>query len=117
MTDRRKVRQLLKIWFSLGAIIVIVGYGAFRAKNFAEGPRISILSPETGTSVGDSLVEIKGTAKNISFLTLNDAKIFTDESGMFDEKILLSYGYNIMTLKARDRFGREDVKTLELIYK
>jgi hypothetical protein len=117
MTDRRKVRQLAKLWIALGAIAVIIGYGAFRAKSLVEGPEIAVVSPLDGALVGESLVEIRGTAKNISFLTLNDDKIFTDESGEFREKILLSYGYNIMTLEAKDRFGRTTTKTLQLIYK
>ena len=48
---------------------------------------------------------------------MNDRQMFTDEEGEFSEKLLLSYGYNIITVKAKDRFGRETKKTLELIYK
>lgn len=117
MTDRRKVKQLLKIWVSLGVVALIVGYGAFKAKSLVEGPDIGIISPLNGATSTESMIELSGFAHNISFLTLNGDKIFTDESGAFKEKILLSYGYNIMTLEAKDRFGRTAQKTLQLIYK
>jgi hypothetical protein len=117
MTDRRKLRGLLKIWIALLAILVIIGYGTFRAKNLALGPSVEILSPQNGVTVDDPLIEVRGTAKNISFLSLNGNKIFTDESGAYDEKILLATGYNIVTLKAEDRFGRSVVKQLQLISK
>ena len=48
---------------------------------------------------------------------MNDRKIFIDQQGNFKEKILLSYGYNIITMKANDKFGRNTKKKLELIYK
>lgn len=117
MTDRLKVKRLLKIWVTLGVIVIILGYGIFQAKNLIAGPMIEVSSPVNGAAVGESLIEIHGTAKHISFLTLNGDKIYTDESGAFREKILLSYGYNIMTLEAKDRFGRKVTKTLQLIYK
>lgn len=117
MTDRRKVKELIRFWIAIAAILVIVGYGAWRAKDLALGPRLEVLSPATGTLSGDALIEIRGTAKNISYLTLNGDKIFTDEAGNWKEEVLLSYGYNIMTLEAKDRFGRTEKKTLELIYK
>jgi hypothetical protein len=60
---------------------------------------------------------VVGEAKNVSYLSLNGRQIFTDESGTFSEKLLLPYGYTIMTLKARDRFGRSRTYTLELVYK
>ncbi|MBX4209086.1 hypothetical protein KW799_00075 [Candidatus Parcubacteria bacterium] len=116
MTDRRQVKWLMKIWISVAAIAVILGYGAFRAKDLAQGPRLSVESPADGSAMRDPLVSIKGTAKNISFLTLNGDKIFTDESGAYDEKILLSPGYNAVTVEARDRFGRMVRQTLQLTY-
>lgn len=117
MTDRRKVKQWIKIWVALAVAVLVIGYGAFRAKSLVEGPDIGILSPANGASLAESLVEVRGYAHNISFLTLNGEKIFTDEAGAFKEKVLLSYGYNIMTLEAKDRFGRTAQKTLQLIYK
>ncbi|MBI5134509.1 MAG: hypothetical protein HZA81_03975 [Candidatus Taylorbacteria bacterium] len=117
MTDRRKIKQLIKFWIALAAIFVIAGYGAFQAKDLAMGPQIEVTFPATGTLSGESLVEIRGTAKNISRLSLNGDKIFTDEEGRWSETVLLSYGYNIMTLEANDRFGRTEKRTLELIYK
>lgn len=117
MTDRRKIKQLLKFWIILSAIGVVLGYGIFRAKNLVEGPELFVTSPAQGSTVSDPFVEIKGTVKNISFLTLNNDKIFTDESGAWSEKILLSYGYNVVTVEAKDRFGRSAEQTLQLMYK
>lgn len=97
--------------------IAILGYAFFQARNIILGPVIKIQNPENGMSLDYSLIEIKGIAKNISLISMNDRQIFTDEQGEFSEKLLLSYGYNIITIKAEDRFGRKTKETLELIYK
>ena len=97
--------------------IIILGYSLFQARNIVSGPIIEIKSPQNGSSLEHSLIEIKGKAKNISHISMNGRQIFTDDKGIFSEKLLLSYGYNIITIKAQDRFDREIEKNLELIYK
>ena len=117
MTDRKRVRGLVKIATAVLVVAVIGGYGTFRARTFAEGPVINVSEPKNGSFVADSLVTVSGTAKNISFLNLNGAQIFTDEAGKFTEKILLSYGYNIITLEEKDRFGRKAETSLQIMHK
>ncbi len=40
-----------------------------------------------------------------------------DEEGNFKEKVLLSYGYNALELKASDKFGSNTEKVVEVVYK
>jgi hypothetical protein len=117
MTDRLRTKRLLGIWLIIVVGALLVGYAAFQAEALFLGPRLTIDSPLSGLSTSTSLVTIEGSASNISYLSLNGEKIFTDEQGYFKEKILLSYGYNIVTLSATDRFGRTVTKSLQLIYK
>lgn len=97
--------------------VAISGYAIFQARNIILGPIINIDSPKNGATVAQSFVEIEGKTRNISYISMNDNQIFTDDKGVFREKLLLSYGYNIITIRVRDRFNREITKRLELIYK
>lgn len=117
MTDRRKMKQLLKFWITLCVIGTIVGYAGFRAYDLVAGPKLVVTSPLNGSVSTDPYIEIQGVAQNIAFLTLNDDKIYTDETGVWSEKVLLSYGYNVISVEAKDRFGRSVRKTLQLMYK
>lgn len=110
-------KTILKTILTLMIIIIIVGYSYNRSKDFITGPTIEILSPKTGIGVSESLLEVKGTANNISYISINDRQIFTDENGNFKEKLLLFPGYNIISVKASDKFDRKTEKTLEIIYK
>ena len=108
-------RRLPKILLFSAMILLVVGYAYLKTKDYIAGPQITITSPLNGTTVSSPLIEIVGTAKNISFISLNDRPIFIDESGNFKEKLLLYSGYNIMSVKAEDRYKRKVEKSLEVI--
>lgn len=104
---------------TITAVIFFSGifiYGIDRSWNLIIGPSIEITSPKNGETLSDPLVTIEGTAKNISFLSLNGRQIFVDKDGNLKEQLLLSPGYNVVTLSGRDRFGRIERERLELMY-
>ena len=113
----KNLNTYLKIIGIIVFVTAIFGYAFFQARNIVLGPVVEITNPMNGASVESSLVEITGKVKNISHINMNDNQIFTDDKGVFNEKLILSYGYNIITINARDRFGRVVKKKLELIYK
>ncbi len=106
------VRVLITILF----VFVIVGYSVFQAHNIMTGPEIALASSQTGEVVTDPTFNINGKAKNISFISVDDRPIYIDESGQFNEKLLLYPGYNIIRIYARDKFGTETEKKIELVY-
>jgi hypothetical protein len=95
----------------------VLGYGYYRTRDFLRGPVVEILTPVNGQMLAAALIDVSGVSKNISFLNLNGRKIFTDESGNWHEKLLASPGYNKIEVSAKDRFGRDITKTLEVVLK
>lgn len=112
----------MKVSFSPKRVIVIllvlvfVGYVLFQARALVLGPRVWVNTPTDGQIVYEQLVPIQGGSRNIAWIELNGRQIFTDENGAWEEKLLVSDGASIMTVKVRDRFGREVEKSI-LIYK
>lgn len=94
----------------------VVGYVYFRSKDYRNGPVVSISYPQNGATVVSAVTEVSGIAKNVSSISINGKKVFLDERGTLSEKLLLTEGYNIITVKAEDRFRRSIEKKLELIY-
>lgn len=115
--SRRETKFYFKAIIIGVFVLLFFGYGTYEIWNYMTGPKITIASPPNGISVSESLTEIKGIAKNINEIKLNDRPIYIDEQGNFSEKFLLSYGYNLITIEAKDRFGKQTEKKLELIYK
>lgn len=65
---------------------------------------------------GSSIVEIKGNAKNATYLTLNGREIYIDKDGSFTEPVALLPGLSILTINAEDKFGKTSEKKIELMY-
>lgn len=104
-------KQLL--WIVLG--LIFVSYCLFQARYLILGPSVTIESPIDGQIVTDPIVEIVGRARNVAWISLNDRQIYTDEEGHWKEKLILSPGLSIMTVKARDRFGRNTQTSVRII--
>ncbi|MFC1802120.1 hypothetical protein ACFLY7_01640 [Patescibacteria group bacterium] len=111
-----ETRFYLKIGLIILAIVLVVGYSYYQMRNLLNGPVLIVTSPQNGETFSESLIEITGETKNISEISLNDRPIFIDENGNFKEKMLLSYGYNVIKIEAGDRFDRKIKKILEVIY-
>jgi len=97
-------------------VLIIFTYSFFKFKNLIYGPEITLFSPQDGSSLKNELIRVKGRAERITQISLNGRKIFTDEEGNFEEPLLLSSGYNFFELRAKDKFGREISKKLQLVY-
>lgn len=107
----------IKLFVIITSIILLVSYGLFNARNLIIGPTVEIFSPAADLKTEQNILIIKGRAKNISFLSLNEKPIFVDTEGLFEEKLLLSPGSNIIEIKAKDRFKKEVLKTIRVYYK
>ncbi len=94
--------------------IVFAAYAGFQARFLVLGPQLKILTPENGSSVS-SLVNIEGIAKNAAWITLNGRQIFTDKNGFWSEELTISPGTSILTVKTRDRYGREAEKSVQVM--
>jgi hypothetical protein len=105
----------------IGAIVllglVVVVYSIFQAWKLISGPVIELYTPQNGATYNQTLIEIDGRARNVASINLNGRRIFTDKNGYFREQLLLSPGYNILKLDAKDKFGTYTEKKLEIILK
>lgn len=102
---RDSSRWMMTLAFTV-CTLILVGYGLFEARRLLQGPQITIYSPTDGSATSTTAMVVTGTAYNVSFLTLNDAPIFTDESGHFAVTLSPTPGYTVVSVAAVDRFGR-----------
>jgi hypothetical protein len=110
-----RVRLSSRHWLLVALGVVFVGYCLFQARFLILGPGISIETPVDGTVVSSPLVEISGRARNAAWLSLNGEQIFTNEKGFWEEKLIVSKGTSIITVRVRDRFGREAEEQVRII--
>jgi len=106
-----------KYGFLIILFILLIAYSLYQARFLILGPQVWITNPQDGQTVENPIVIMEGRAKNIAWISLNDRQIFTDEGGKWGEKLIVSSGTSIMTVKARDRFGRETKKSVQIVLK
>jgi hypothetical protein len=113
----RSIIPIIKISSIVGVMLIIGVYAYLKSEAFIKGPIIQMDNLTDGMTVTDPLLVIKGAASHVSFINMNDRKIFTDQNGVFSEEMLLYPGYNILTVSAEDRFNRHIEKTIQVVYK
>lgn len=111
MFSRKLIIRILTI---LG-ILIVVGYSFFALKDVLRGPRINIITPVSGYATTTQMITVAGRVLRGNLFFINNATTTIDLKGNFAEQLLLSSGYNIMTLEARDRYGRTSHETIEMI--
>lgn len=109
------LRGIIRLVFTLIIVGAFLFYAAFQSRLIITGPTIT-LNEDLNNVQYQRTVTIVGRAENIVSLSLNDRPIFTDDRGNFRETLVLPEGYTIMTLKAKDRYGRETVFEEPLVY-
>lgn len=113
---RHSLKTLLRVGIALLLVGVIGGYAYAETVPFLHGPSIAVLNPLNGETVHNDLLSIKGSVRNVSFISMNGRPIFTNENGVFNEQLLLYPGYNVITLSAKDRLGRTAEQKVQVIY-
>ena len=114
MTRTQYIRYI-KIGIIAIAVLIIVSYGAWRSLDYARGPAITIFQPVNGSTAASSTIDILGRADRVNSLTINGSPISLDESGNFKETLIVFPGVNMITLSAKDQFGRATEKQIELV--
>ena len=110
------VKKILKIVTFFVFFLFIVIYASLRSRDLILGVQIKNVNIVDGAKVTNSILRVTGNAKNAINLTLNGREISIDQEGNFNETIALLGGYNIINIKAKDKFGYSDEKNYKLIY-
>ena len=101
----------------LAVFCFICGYIFYQASFLFRLPSIIIFNPpEKEFVVHQSTIEIQGKVTMESSLTINGQNVNISEGGIFDEKIYLQKGLNIIQLEAKNRLGKVKKKTLRVFY-
>lgn len=104
----------------LGSIIAfslfVITYAFFKAEDLIFGVKIKDVNIENQTFFETNKIEISGNARHATELVLNGREISIDKDGNFKEDIAPLIGYNIVNIKAKDKFGHEDEKNYKLTF-
>lgn len=116
MKQERDIKKIVKISSLSVFFLVIVAYAFFCSRDLIFGVKIKNVNIADGTKVAESVQKITGNVKNAVKLSLNGREISVDQKGNFEETVALLSGYNVINIKAKDKFGYSDEKNYKVIY-
>jgi len=62
-----------------------------------------------------SIATITGRAEKANYLALNGREIFIDKEGNFSETISILPGFSVITINAKDKFGKTAEKKFQIV--
>jgi hypothetical protein len=108
----------IKWWvgiISCVSLFIIIIFFSYEKMSFIwKGIKIQATLEEKTDS---SLAIITGNAEKAVYVSLNGREIFIDKNGNFSEPISMLPGFSIVTLNARDKFGKTAEKKFEIVKK
>lgn len=99
---------------TLLVLVLLVIYGLVKGFPILSGPDIVIDTPAPYATLQSHELVLTGTAVRTDTLLLNDAVLLIDENGRFSTSLTLPSGGAILSLTARDRFGRSITERLSV---
>lgn len=106
----------LKWWIGITSCLIlflIIGVFSYEKMSFIfRGVKIQA---EIEAQPDSSLVRVKGVASKATHISLNGREIFINKNGDFSESIILLPGLSVVTIHARDKFGKIDEKKFEIV--
>lgn len=104
-----------------GAVIalfaMVLVYAGVTMKDYLVGVRLHIEGVTDGETRTDPKVTIRGIAKNIAQIRINDHVVGVAEDGTFADSFLLLPGYNVISVNGNDKFGKHVAKNFRVFLK
>lgn len=102
----------------VSSILVLVfggfAYLYFEVNNFVSKPRLVIITPADGSSVGGSSTHVTGMAEKDALVFINDQPVLVNENGEFSQDVGLKSGVNTISVKARSKFDKESIQSVTI---
>lgn len=92
--------------------IAIFGLGVYWWKQislFFTKPSLIVVSPEHDTTIGNNSIAVEGKTKEGNSIDINNQLVAIDNNGNFKETLFLQDGLNILTITAKDTYGKKNI--------
>lgn len=110
-TNRINIRNLLFVTF---AFLFLLGFVLFQTRTLFIAPYLNIKSPRDGADVAKN-VSVIGRTDNNATVTINNETVVVSSNGEFTKKLNLFPGKTSIIIKAKNRFGKETIRTQSII--
>lgn len=114
MTRKTNIQTIKKI-IGYSFVFIILGYGIFTARDTLFGVQISLDKKNTVFTAKEPIYHLSGKVNHAEEFHMNGLPLSVNDDGSFNEVVILSPGYNKISLFAKNKFDRTDEVDLEIV--
>jgi len=108
------ISKTTAVAFAVVLAILAAAYLFREVDKFVSIPRLTILEPADGIIAKSGAVWVKGITDKDCQVFINGQLILVNDKGEFNEKVNLRRGANFITVKSKNRFGKESSRTISV---
>ena len=108
--------RIATVFLSLFMLSIVGYYFWHQLSSFNSEPYLFISSPLTDEVTNDFEIVVSGETEIGIILRINGEDVFVDESGYFQEDIMLQPGKNVIIIEVVNRFNKTARETRNIIY-
>lgn len=97
------------------AIVTCVLYLGIYLKKITAAPNLVITDPSGNQVQKEMSINILGETEPESEVAINGQAVLIDKSGLFSQSIILKKGVNIIVVKAKKKYSREQTVTRQIL--
>ena len=117
MTRGFTAKKILRLGSIILLCVIIVGYAVFRSRDLLFGIRLTVTGVTDGATVTDPVLELAGGARHANEIRIDNQVIPLSEAGSWHDSLILAEGYNVVSIRVTDKFGRVITHEYRVYYK
>jgi len=108
-------KKVIRNFLALGFFVFILLYAVLNTRFISRGISLSINGVENGKIYKEGSLEINGVAQHAKHVLINGREINLNQSGEFEDYLVLTPGYNVITISAEDKFGKVTKQIFDIV--
>lgn len=105
----RKIIFSCLLFLLLSATVI---FGIYKATPLLLGPSVDIATPVDGQILEGNIAVLRGTVVRANALYINGVQVLYTEHGIFETRVPLYRGNNLIHVEVTDKYGRSKKTTL-----
>ncbi len=101
------------LWSIIG--IAVLSLVTYNLKDRIFGAPLMVMTAPDGATLDTPFLPVTGIARHAREISINGRAVTIDRQGNFNDEVVLSPGYNIVEVAAKDQFGNEKRKTYQVV--
>lgn len=94
--------------------LIVAGYILFQYSSLIFAPALNVVTPKNGESISGNVVEVRGKTDPYATVLINQDEVYVGLDGTFKKSIYEFSGEAKITVVAKNRFGHESRKIINV---